>query len=294
VAKHHDRETRPNSSPSLVKTQWFVVIGARRTGTNILREILNTNREIAMLGEVFTPSLAPAHWPNFLGQPGLRKSPLSNLADPSSLLDEYFQFVEYRIRNHWQGNAKAASRALGLDIKYEQLREIAPGQRPTAPPFLLRYFRLHRMLLIHTIRKNVIRCAVSEMIAQQRNLWHNYNGESIDSYYKIDPQDCLCRARLIVERRAEFQRLSKGCRLIEANYEQLAAAIAAAADGQIAEDAAPLKDIAQALNVPSRFSYDGRLRRAIDVPYSSFISNLSELRRAVADSEFSRLAPTLD
>ncbi len=34
----------------------FVVIGAQRTGTNILREILNTNEHIAMLGEVLSPS----------------------------------------------------------------------------------------------------------------------------------------------------------------------------------------------------------------------------------------------
>lgn len=43
----------------------FVVIGAQRTGTNLLREILNTNERIAMLGEVLTPSPAPAHWDNY-------------------------------------------------------------------------------------------------------------------------------------------------------------------------------------------------------------------------------------
>ena len=50
---------------SAVRHQLFVVIGTQRTGTNILRETLNTNEEIAMLGEVLTPSPAPAHWDNF-------------------------------------------------------------------------------------------------------------------------------------------------------------------------------------------------------------------------------------
>ena len=45
--------------------QLFAVIGAQRTGTNLLREILNTNDQIAMLGEVLSPSPAPAHWDNF-------------------------------------------------------------------------------------------------------------------------------------------------------------------------------------------------------------------------------------
>jgi hypothetical protein len=46
--------------------------------------------------------------------------------------------------------------------------------------------------------------------------------------------------------------------------------------------------------VPFRFSYDGHLRRAIDVPYSRVISNVAELRHAVADSEFSRFAAALE
>src|SRR5260370_7646701 len=115
-------------------TRRFVVIGAQRTGINILREILNTNDEIAMLGEVFSPSGAPAHWENFLR---LRRSrfPPANAADAEALLDEYFEFVEYRIRHHWAGNAKSKCRAVGIDIKYDQF---PPGPPPhphsTAPP----------------------------------------------------------------------------------------------------------------------------------------------------------------
>ena len=56
----------PNRESALADTaHQFVVIGAQRTGTNILRTVLNTNEEIAMLGEVMSPSPAPAHWDNF-------------------------------------------------------------------------------------------------------------------------------------------------------------------------------------------------------------------------------------
>lgn len=284
-----------NLAISTTKARWFVVIGARRTGTNILRDILNTNTEIAMLGEVFWPSPAPAHWDNFLSHRIHREHPPANSADAAALLDDYFEFVEYRIRNHWQGNKKTASRALGVDIKYDQVRQVTPADRlPTAPPFLLAYFRSHRMVLIHTVRKNVIKCAISEMIAQRRNLWHNYSSAVIDRGYYVDVGDCLSRARRILRQRAEFERLAKGCVLIEVKYEEIAAAVAGASEERIAENARPLQDIAKALSVPYQFNYDGRLRRAIDVPYSQVISNHADLQFAVKDSEFYQFAETLD
>jgi hypothetical protein len=104
----------------------FVVIGAQRTGTNLLREILNTNEQIAMLGEVLMPSPAPAHWNNFCRKLPVRHLP-TTYGEAESLLDQYFEFVEYRIRNHWEGNKKSDSHAFGVDIKYNQLTGIAPA-----------------------------------------------------------------------------------------------------------------------------------------------------------------------
>jgi LPS sulfotransferase NodH len=276
-------------------TRWFVVIGARRTGTNLLREILNTNAGVAMLGEIFTPAAAPAHWPNFISSRRNLRLPPTDADRAAQLIRDYFRFIEFRIRNYWQASKKAHSHALGFDIKYDQLREIQPADHPSnALPFLLSYFRTHRVVLIHAIRENVIRCAISEMIAQQRDLWHNYNGATVDRGYYVDPHDCLGRARRIVHQRAEFERLSDGCRLVEARYEQVSEAIAEAKEGQISEDALPFREIARALEVASRFTHDGRLQRAINVSYSKAISNLSELRQAVATSEFSSFAATLE
>src|SRR3984957_5903029 len=84
----------------------FVVVGAQRTGTNLLRETLNTNKEIAMLGEVLTPSPAPAHWDNFCRNLPRRSVLPATRCETESLLDEYFEFVQHRIRNHWEGNKK--------------------------------------------------------------------------------------------------------------------------------------------------------------------------------------------
>jgi LPS sulfotransferase NodH len=274
----------------------FVVIGAQRTGTNLLREILNTNEQIAMLGEVLSPSSAPAHWENFLrGQPPETFPPASP-AHAEALLDRYFHFVLYRIHNHWSGGDKSRCRAIGVDIKYNQLRQLAPADwSPAAPPFLLSYLKARGAILIHTTRRNVIHCALSAMIAAQRNLWHNYEGAIVDRRYFIDVQQCLKYARTIVSDRDAFLAGVQDCKVAECCYEDLAEEIGSADPaGEILEVPGPLRDIAKALAVPFRFRYDGRLRKAINVPYSQLLMNQEALSKALRESEFSAFAASFE
>jgi hypothetical protein len=273
----------------------FVVIGAQRTGTNLLREILNTNEQIAMLGEVFTPSPALAHWDNFyrsLAVPGVRPA---SYAEAESLLDQYFEFVEYRIRNYWKGVAKRYSRAIGVDIKYSQLTAIAPADwNATLPsPFILTYLRCRGATLIHTTR-NVIHCAISALIASQRNLWHNYDGAVIKRGYHIDTEECLAYARTILGHRDLFLAAAKEYKVVNCRYECLVRDIErSGSQGEIPEAPGPLQDIAAALGAPFRFRYDGRLQKAINVPYSRLLSNYDAFIRRLNDSEFSSLVSTL-
>jgi LPS sulfotransferase NodH len=273
----------------------FVVIGAQRTGTNILREILNSNERIAMLGEVLSPSPAPAHWHNFC-----RRLPPARVLDASAsnteaLLDQYFDFVRYRIRNHWEGNRKSRSRAFGVDIKYNQLRRIAPaGWDCGGAPFILGYLRSRGAILIHTTR-NVIHSAISMMIASQRNLWHNYDGRVIDRSYHVEPEQCLAHARTMLCDREAFLSSTNGCTVVDCAYEQLVGDLGRTECGQQLRDApGPLRNIAAALGAPFNFRHDGRLQKAINIPYSRLLSNHEALLSRVRESEFSQLAATLD
>jgi len=273
----------------------FVVIGAQRTGSNILRETLNSNEQIAMLGEVLLPSPAPAHWENFWrGLPAHSASPAS-LGEVESLLDQYFDFVRYRIRNHWEGNQKNKSRAVGVDIKYNQLRRIAPTNWESASsPFILCYLRSRRATLIHTTR-NVIHCAISALIASQRNLWHNYDGVVIDRSYQIDVEECLRFARMVLRDRDAFLKSVEGCKVINCCYENLIADIKRAGSQQeIPEGAGPLRDIAEALGSSFEFRYDRRLQKAINVPYSRLLSNYDGVVKRLKDSEFSAFVSSLE
>ena len=57
--------------------------------------------------------------------------------------------------------------------------------------------------------------------------------------------------------------------MVTSCYEDLTNDIArAAADGEMPDGSGPLHDVAKALGVPFGFRYDGRLRKAINVPYA--------------------------
>jgi hypothetical protein len=273
----------------------FVVIGAQRTGTNLLREILNTNEQIAMLGEVLLPSAAPAHWNNFCRKLPVRRLP-TTYGEAESLLDQYFEFVEYRIRNHWEGNKKSDSHAFGVDIKYNQLTGIVPAdcEPVLSCPFVFCYLRGRGATLIHTTR-NVIHCAISAIIASRRNFWHNYEGAVINRSYHVDAEECLAYARTIIRHRDRFQAAANDCKVVNCRYESLVDDIKRSGpQPEIPEGPGPLHDIAMALGAPFRFRYDGRLQKAINIPYSRLLSNYDAFVRRLRDSEFSALASTLE
>ncbi len=273
----------------------FVVIGAQRTGTNLLREILNTNDHLAMLAEVMTPNPAPAHFDNYLRTLSPGAAATDTVSNTKSLLDSYFDYACHRISNFWIDGDKSRVKAIGVDIKYNQLRTVTPAQWSSAnSPYLLEYLRQRGALIVHTTRTNVIHCSISALVAAERNLWHNYDGRRIERAYRIKPQSCLDYARLIMRDREDFARAAHGCRIVHCRYEDLAAEIHdVPIGGAIRSSGGPLTDVADALGVPFDFHNRGRLQRAIDVPYSKLISNHAELIRAVRQSEFAELADSL-
>lgn len=248
-----------------------------------------------MLGEVLTPSPAPAHWDNFCRTLPARSVLPATRGQTESLLDRYFEFVQSRIRNHWEGNKKHDSHAFGVDIKYNQLRQIAPANwNSSSAPFILGYLRSRGITLIHTTR-NLIHCAISALIASQRSVWHNYEGSTIDRAYRVDAEECLSYARTILQNRDAFVEAASGCRIVNCTYEGLIEDIGRAeSKEEIPEAAGPLRDISQALGCHFKFHYEKHLQKAINVQYSRALLNYDELVRRLRDSEFSAFISTLD
>jgi LPS sulfotransferase NodH len=271
----------------------FVIIGAQRTGTNLLREVLNTNGAVAMLGEIFSPSAAPAHWDNYLRDHAIEVTAVATEAELSALLDRYFDYVDHRVRGYWEGNRKRDASAIGVDIKYNQLGSLAPRNRAAgSSPFLLEYLRSRGAVIVHAVRENIIECALSALIGAQRNVWHDYGDAEIDRQYVVDPASCIAYARSIVLDRAAFLAWAGDAPLVTARYEDVARAVASTRPGdEVPIDPGPLADIARALGVPCTFSYDGRLRKALRLPFKVLIANYDELVRALRASEFAGFSP---
>jgi hypothetical protein len=83
--------------------------------------------------------------------------------------------------------------------------------------------------------------------------------------------------------------------MVPSYYHELTVDLARRApDGTLREGPGSLRAIARALGVPFQFHYDGRLQRAVNMPYSRVISNYGELVEALERSEFSADVATLD
>jgi hypothetical protein len=247
-----------------------------------------------MLGEVLMPSPAPAHWDNFIRSLPIGDVTCGSYREAEALFDRYFEFVEYRIRNHWAGDSKRNVHAFGVDTKYDQLARLAPAELNSTSQFFLFYLKSRGATLIHTTR-NVIHSAISAIIAAERNLWHNYDGDVIDCSYSVDPEACLAHARTIVQRRDAFLASARDCKIVNCRYESLIEDLERAGSGEeIPRGQGPLNSIAAALGSSFNFRYDRRLQKAINVPYSKLLSNYNTLVARLKDSEFSDLSFTLE
>ena len=109
----------------------------------------------------------------------------------------------------------------------------------------------------------------------------------------IEPHELLGYIRWIIRERDEFVRLSHDLVVHQCHYEDLVLDLARVEEpGGFLTGTRALAPIAEFLQVPNRFRYAGRIRKAVDRPYAEFVENYDELVAAVASSEFSGLLHT--
>jgi len=272
------------------RRQLFWVIGAQRTGTTLLREILNSNGKLMMVAEVLLPYPDRFHWEHFVGALPAKALNVEDEQAGFALLDSYFAYLHSEMTERWNEPHKTGAIAFGIDVKLDQLRFIEPAGWPSdAVPFMLHYAMVRNVMLINTVRRNVIQCAVSSLLAEKRNYWHNYEARDFDRAYEIDVHECLARARAIVEYQHAFEESTRDYPVQRCDYEDLAEAAARCGD-DLCKLPGPLSGIADAFGIPRRFFFHGRLRRAVNKPYQDIISNYADLVGAISLSEFADLA----
>jgi hypothetical protein len=274
----------------------FALVGSQRSGTNFLRELLNTNPPTVVHGEVLLPYPLPITWHNFVRNMAGPCVPPVTKKDAMALVDEYLTFAVADTRRGYVGKAGELS-AIGYDIKYNQLRFIAPVLWDLRdPPFLVEYMRLRNMPVVHMMRRNPLHQALSISIAESRGVYHNYGNRVESKPVTIDPDRLLAHLAWISEDTAAFRALgiSKGLDVFDVYYEDLVELCQRALpDGKLPVESPLLDRLRLFLGVYNSFSKPESLRKVIDRPYREILANHDQVRTAVGKSKFAQLVDTM-
>ncbi len=277
-------------------TRFFVLVGSQRSGTNFCRELLNTSFQTFVHGEVLLPYPTPSTWHNFVRTMVSRALPPVLPQDAAELVDDYLIFVRDDTRR--AAPSKAANlKALGFDIKYNQLRFIKPVLCDLRDgPFLLDYLRARRIPILHMIRRNMLHQALSIQIAAKRNTYHNYTGSGGGGGGKItlSADELLGCLTWIDDEVGHFRRLTDGMQVLDVAYEDLVSACDKAdPSGWLDPYNGLLDGIRKTLGVENAFFRPTSLKKVIDRPYREIVANHAEIVAAVAKSKFARFADTM-
>lgn len=302
----------------------FLLLAYQRSGTNLLREALNTHPVVHQLAEVLSVTDHPASWHRFAARRFAQEPPMTFEA-LASALDEWWTELAAYARGEHQGDGRLE--AVGVDIKLNQLAYIAPVHHPLAAPsggrlprwmaapgrigralpwrrrrpirladpFLIEYCRSRSVPVIHLRRDNPVHVALSVLIGAARGgVWHAYGDVPELRQYRIEPGQVLAYARDAVRQDRALEQSLAGIRHVTCSYETLVGDLArAGADGTVPPGSTTFTAIAQLLGVDDRFRRPKHLRKVVHRPYAEVIANHDEVCAAVRASEFARLTATL-
>jgi len=279
-------------------TRFFVLVGSQRSGTNFCREVLNTSFQTFVHGEVLLPYPTPSTWHNFVRTMVSRALPPVLPQDAAELVDDYLIFVRDDTRRAAPSKATKL-KALGFDIKYNQLRFIKPVLCDLRDrPFLLDYLRARSIPILHMVRRNMLHQALSIQIAAKRNAYHNYpgggGGGGGGNKITLSVDDLLGCLTWIDDEVTHFRQLTAGMQVLDVAYEDLVSACDKADPSGWLDPYNELLDgIRTTLGVENAFFRPTSLKKVIDRPYREIVANHAEIVAAVAESKFARFADTM-
>jgi hypothetical protein len=209
----------------IAETMIVVLLATQRSGTNMLRDILDTHDHIRSLPEVFSQNysrraLLPDGAPYFLEylETEIAKSAKAGL--PKSrprIVRDYLQFLESKLRDR---------DCTGIvDIKYSSLHH-AEGLRchPSAPPAMLGLIEDLGYRVVHMVRCNRVACALSLLRAHRTGVFRVFEPAHVERVtYSVSPRRLINEAdRIEREQRLVRQWLvESSLDSMEIHYEEL-------------------------------------------------------------------------
>ncbi len=248
--------------------------------------------------ETFSLPPKPLYWHNYLRTLPKSQLPSHTPEIATDVLDKYLRLIrrDVQIEPEWYGGPKPDLKALGIDLKYDQLKCVAPVCISlNARPLLLDYFKRRNFRILHLVRKNLAHAAISLILANMRNVWHTYNAKEFGGRYKISWVTLYSHMKFMRDERNEFLRLSQDLPMLTCVYEDLINDLSKVNElGEFPKETTVLKPLADFLGISNLFVYDGKMRKVVNKPYADILENFDELMRELRSSEFSEFADSLE
>ena len=155
----------------MTRPRLAILLAIERSGTHLLRSIVNANKAGFAIDEVANPSAAKAEEPlQFFAFQKVYRAGFPDRLVPTTenmrhLLHCYFDNLEMLV-------PAAAARPLVIDVKYGHVVNFAAGWwLPFLRPTLFDVAAARGALVIHLVRRKVFQTAISGAYANQTRLW---------------------------------------------------------------------------------------------------------------------------
>ena len=258
--------------------QTVVLLAHQRSGTTVLRRMLDTDPNIRQLGEVFSSRHAL----------GVHKTLLKCAEDPG------FSF-RYTDMNHVFDtllaflHEKYTDDVLVIDAKYNSMGPFnGYGWHINREPQFIAYCKLNKIPIIHLIRKDVFGVLASERLAVRSKIWHLEKGQERD-------HNSTFHVALKPFKRDYHRILVEATRFYDAVCRYEKSATLFFEDTLIDNQFQPgsLAQIERILDRPLNVERTARLSK-VSPPPQEFIANFEELHRYVMqDRALERIRETL-
>ncbi|NEO54924.1 MAG: sulfotransferase [Okeania sp. SIO3B5] len=188
----------------------FIITCAPRTGSTMLRMMLNSHPEIACYGEVMTlkgePNLGKKHQ-NYIGKTSQELAQI-RAENPANFLYNYIWNQE-----HYQDNCKA----IGLKLKYRQLQE-------EFKDVFQAILDDKEIRIIHLTRRNLLKRYISNRLAasgKTSTVIFNSEKSQLQPKVTVDVDKCIEDILSVQQTEAQFRKEFKQHKIFEVAYEEL-------------------------------------------------------------------------
>jgi hypothetical protein len=264
-----------------------ILLARQRSGTNALRDVLDSHPEVFCLPEVFQAEPSPkarfeveANYFNFFdARKDSMKQVLTSDDAQERLFLEYLQFL----------GTFSEKPYVVVDIKYNSAHNVdGPWRDIGAPPTLFQMIRRNGIRVLNLTRSNYLRYYLSWLKTERTRKYHLHAGGSGDAPQvedegiAVDVDDMLLRIELCrFEDQVVKRVLGGGPGYMAIEYEELFPRIGAPPSEQV------LGQIAAWLGIEAEFKKSQpRYRKQSVLPLSEAITNYEEVAEALRGTEF--------